>query len=87
MPTSVRLDAKTEAMLRRLARRTGRTKSQVLRDAITRLAEPADLEPGDSFLGMVSDLVGVTAAGPADLARRSEETFRERLRAGKPRRR
>ncbi len=85
MPTSVRLDAKTEAVLRRLARRTGRTKSEVLRDAITHLAEPADLEPGDSFLAMVSDLVGITTSGPADLARRSEEIFRERLRAGRPR--
>jgi hypothetical protein len=38
MPTSVRLDPKTERVVRSLARRTGRTKSQVIRDAIHRLA-------------------------------------------------
>jgi predicted DNA-binding protein len=83
MPTSVRFDPKTEAVLRRLARRTGRTKSDVLREAIARMAEPEDLEPSGSFLAMVADLVGVTRRGPEDHARRSEELFRTRLRAGR----
>lgn len=38
MPTSVRLDANTERVVRSLARRTGRPRSQVIRDAIRRLA-------------------------------------------------
>jgi predicted DNA-binding protein len=38
MPTSVRLDARTEGLVRRLAKKAGRTKSQVIRDAIERLA-------------------------------------------------
>ena len=79
MPTSVRLDSKAEAILRRIARRTGRTKSDVLREAVLRLAGQQDIEPGGSFLSMVSDLVGIGSGGPPDLARRSSEVFRERL--------
>lgn len=79
MPTSVRLDTRTEGVLHRIARRTGRTKSEVLREAILRLADREDIEPGHSFLDMVRDLVGVGTGGPPDLARRSEEVFRTRL--------
>ncbi len=87
MPTSVRLDPRTEAVLRRMARRRGRTKSEILREAILRLAEREDIEPGESFLDAVRDLVGIGSGGPPDLARRSEEIFRERLLAGRRRRR
>jgi hypothetical protein len=80
MATSVRLDTKTEAVLRRIAWRMSRTKSDVLREAILRMAESADIEPGHAFLAMIGDLVGVGTGGPPDLARRSEEVFRERLR-------
>ena len=34
MPTSVRLDAKTESLVARLARRKGQSKSKFIRDAI-----------------------------------------------------
>jgi Arc/MetJ-type ribon-helix-helix transcriptional regulator len=37
--TNVRLDVKTEAALKRLTVKRGQTKSEVIRDAITRLAE------------------------------------------------
>jgi predicted transcriptional regulator len=46
MPTSVRLDPKTERVVRSLARRTGRTRSQVIRDAIHRLAASEAEAPG-----------------------------------------
>ena len=39
MPTTVRLDAKTDALLKRLVKKTGRTKSRVIRDAIVALAK------------------------------------------------
>lgn len=80
MPTSVRLDPKTEAVLRRIARRTGRTKSDILRDAILRMARRQDVEPGNSFLDLIGHLVGIGVGGPPDLARRSEQVFKERLR-------
>jgi len=79
MPTSVRLDSKTETLLRRIATRTGRTKSEVLRDAIMGLARPEDVEPGASLLDLINDLVGIESGGPPDLARRSEAVFRDRL--------
>ena len=87
MPTSVRLDPKTEALLRRIARRTGRTKSDILRDAILRIAGRQDVQPGDSFLDRIGHVVGIGVGGPPDLARRSEQVFKERLlkRQGRPR--
>lgn len=79
MPTSVRLDPKTEAVLSRIARRTGRTKSDILRDAILRMAAREDVEPGNSFLDLIGHLVGIGVGGPPDLARRSDQVFKERL--------
>jgi hypothetical protein len=85
MPTSVRLDLKSEALLRRLARKSGRSKSAILREAVARLAaadQSADY--GGSVHDLVADLVGVARGGPADLARRHREAFREQL--ARPRR-
>lgn len=78
MPTSVRLDPKTESMLRSIARRTGRSKSQVIREALLRLTEQTS-EPvtGRSLYHRIKDLVGISSGGPADLASRSEEYLRE----------
>ncbi|MGH2398845.1 MAG: ribbon-helix-helix protein, CopG family [bacterium] len=77
MPTSVRLDPKTESMLRRIARRTGRSKSQVIREAILRLTEQtSEPPPGRSLYDRIQDLVGVSVGGPPDLASRSEEYLR-----------
>jgi hypothetical protein len=70
-----------------MARRRGRTKSEILREAILRLAAREDIEPGESFLDAVRDLVGIGSGKPPDLARRSEEICRERLLTGRRRRR
>jgi hypothetical protein len=79
MPTSVRLDAKTEAQLARLARQTGRTKSGIIREAIVRLTQsgPAARSP----YSMVADLIGIARGGPPDLGRRSSQAFKEILAA------
>ncbi len=78
MPTSVRLDAKTEAAVRHLTRRTGRSKSEVIREAILRLSEasgqPAE---GGSVYGQIADLVGIVRSGRRNVASRSEEVLRE----------
>ncbi len=42
MPTSVRLDPKTESLVSRLARRRGQTKSEVIREALLALARSAE---------------------------------------------
>jgi len=80
MPTSVRLDAECEALLRRLAHLSGRTKSDVLREALLRLSrEQEAISRDDGPYSLVSDLVGVAHGGPDDLARRHKEAFRDKL--------
>lgn len=59
----IRLDAETEAGLARIARRTGRTKSDIARDAIrSYLAETEHDEALDRELAMIA-----AAASEADL--------------------
>jgi hypothetical protein len=77
MPTSVRLDPETESVVRRLARKTGRTKSSIIREAILKMAEDA-IRPtsGPTLYDKMADLLGVGHGGPTDLASRSEEILR-----------
>ena len=80
MPTSVRLDTETDALLRRLARTSGRTKSDILREAVVRLAEEHEMSSSaDSPYALISDLVGIACHGPPDMARRHKQAFRDRL--------
>lgn len=80
MPTSVRLDATTESIIRRLARRTGATKSEIIREAIGRLAEDASVPlKGRTVYDDIADLVGIARGGPGSRAGRSEEILRERF--------
>ncbi|HEV2356395.1 MAG TPA: ribbon-helix-helix protein, CopG family [bacterium] len=77
MPTTVRLDPETEAIVQRLARKTGRTKSSVIREAILRLSEDhAEPNPGSTLYDRMADLIGIGHGGPPDLASRSEEILR-----------
>ncbi|MFQ5741676.1 MAG: ribbon-helix-helix protein, CopG family [Acidobacteriota bacterium] len=80
MATSVRLDPETEALLKQLARRSGRTKSDMLREALLRLAAE-EKTGGDANhpYTIISDLIGVASGGPPDLARAHKRVFRERL--------
>lgn len=81
MPTSVRLDPETEALLRRLARASGRTKSGVIREALQRMAAAAGevAEPATVYLA-IEDLVGIAADGPEDLAANHKSRFRGKVR-------
>jgi hypothetical protein len=83
MPTSVRLDPDTERLITRLSRRTRRTKSQVIRDAIARLAEAEETsrEPGRTPYEALKHLVGIARGGPRDLSVRTGDKFRQALRA------
>ena len=80
MPTSVRLDAETESIVGRLARKTGRTKSQVIRDAIRMLAQ-SDLESGRSrsLYDKIAHLIGCADSGGLKLSERTGEKFRQML--------
>ncbi len=80
--TTVRLDTPTEAILRRLASRRGQTKSDVIRDAIARLAaEDEELSAYDKlrpFIGVV-DTGGHQLS--RDTGRRLKDLLAERQRA------
>lgn len=80
MPTSVRLDPETEALLRRLARSSGRTKSEVIREALHRMAGAnAEAAEPESVYHAIEDLVGIADNGPEDLAEQHKKRFREKL--------
>ena len=80
MPTTVRLDPETESLIKRLAKKTGRTKSQVIRDAIRALAKSEDggkatRGPYEAF----SHVIGCASGGPPDLSERTGEKFAKLL--------
>lgn len=83
---TVRLDTATEASLKRLAARRGQTKSDVIRDAIARLAEEAGegLTAGERLRAYA----GIVDSGGAQLStqtgRRLREILAEKQRARGP---
>jgi predicted DNA-binding protein len=83
MPTSVRLDARTESLLRRLAKRHGRTKSELIRAAIESFArEAADAEARGAAVSAydrVAHVVGIADSGGANLSERTGEQLRDLL--------
>lgn len=80
MPTSVRLDPETEALLKRLAHSSGRSKSEVIREALHRLGEEArSSRRQERLYHAIADLVGVADGGPEGLAREHKKRFREKL--------
>ncbi len=79
MPTSVRLDAKTERVLERLARQRRMTKSAVIREAIHIVADKEERTGSASPYEAVKDLIGCVSGGPPDLSERTGERFREIL--------
>lgn len=83
MPTTVRLDPKTEALVNRLRRRMGRTKSQVIRDAIRTLAASVSAEGAAGIpYAAFADVIGCASGGPPDLSERTGEKFSQLLGAG-----
>ena len=85
MPLTVRVDLKTERLLERLARKRGRTKSEVIRDAIGVLAKSVEAqEAAEHPYDKVRDLIGSVHGGPVDFSERTGEAFR-RVLAGRTR--
>lgn len=80
MPLTVRVDLKTERMLERLARQSGRTKSEVIRDAIGVLATSVEAqEQAQHPYDKIHDLIGCVHGGPTNLSKATGETFRRML--------
>jgi predicted transcriptional regulator len=90
MPTAVRLDAETEALVHRLARRRNGTKSEIIRSAIRELAaRELASEQAEGHYEALADLIGsVEGTGEAlseQTGRRLTEALRERPREHKAR--
>lgn len=84
MPTSVRLDRQTETLIGRLAKQRHRTKSEIIREAISILAQRESpngkaLTPFESM----EPLLGCAKGGGKDLSEHTGERFREILRSKK----
>ncbi len=86
MPTSVRLDAKTENLVRRLARRRGQSKSEVIREALVAFARDEDrTRRRESLYDSIAHVIGSVKGLPPDLSERTGEKFRALLLARKHR--
>lgn len=85
--TTVRLDPTTRATLERLAERRGQSRSEVIRDAISRLSGE-EREGTSSAFELLQPFAGIADSGGRQLSRESGRRFRERLegkrRAGGP---
>ncbi len=77
MPTSVRLDPEMERIVTRVARLSGRSKSQVIRDAIHQLRrQEIEGDSSPTAYARLADVIGIVDLGPGDRAARSGSTLR-----------
>lgn len=88
MALSVRLDAKTESLVGRLARKRRQSKSEVIRDAIGELArqEGKGAEKKRPY-DLVAHLIGCVKGGPRNLSIDAGKKFHEMLVDGARKRR
>ncbi len=76
MPMSVRLDAETERLVNRLARERKRTKSEVVREAITTLAlREAEEKGARSPYQAIAHLLGCADSGGQQLSEATGRKF------------
>ena len=90
MATTVRLDAETEQLIRRLRRRRATTKSEVIREAIRQLAaRELRVEEAPRPYDAVKRLIGSVDSGGMHLSKGTGRQFAallaERTRARRPR--
>jgi len=79
MPTSVRLDAKTESLLRRLARQKRLTKSEVIRAAVLYFARQEAARRRKTPFEAAAHLIGSIKGLPPDLSERTGDRFYKML--------
>lgn len=80
MPMSVRLDARTERLVDRLAKAKRQTKSEVVREAIAILARrAAGAQAARRPYDAIAHLIGCADSGGAVLSERTGEKFRSLL--------
>ena len=74
---TVRLDTKTEVALRRLSAKRGQTKSEVIRDAIARLADEEEEQP--SAYDLLQPFIGIVDSGDSKLSEDTGKRLRKIL--------
>jgi predicted transcriptional regulator len=83
MPFSVRFDPDTEALIRRLARTRGKSRSSIVREAVTRYA--AEEDDQTTLYERIKPSIGTIRSGRSDLShhtgRKVAELLRERYAA------
>ena len=90
MPFSLRLDPGTEAKIRKLTATTGRSKSEVVREAVAQYAPDRDAAPapGESAFDRLKPFIGSISTGGANCSNRTHAKYRKLLqrkhRAGRP---
>ncbi|HDM77990.1 MAG TPA: ribbon-helix-helix protein, CopG family [Deltaproteobacteria bacterium] len=80
MPTSVRLDPDTEALLDTTAKAFKTTKSEILKASIKEYCEKALAKKRRKPYELISDLIGTERSGLGNLAIDSEKILREAFR-------
>ena len=82
MPFSLRLDPDTEAKIRQLTAATGRSKSEVVREAVAQYAPDRDSAPapGESAFDRLKPFIGTVSTGGAHYSKRTHTKYRELLR-------
>jgi Arc/MetJ-type ribon-helix-helix transcriptional regulator len=78
MPFSFRLDPETEAKIRRLTATTGRSKSEVVREAVAQYAPDAGTA-GESAYDRLKPFVGVIGTGGAQYSGDTHAQYRALL--------
>jgi Ribbon-helix-helix protein, copG family len=91
MPFSLRLDSDTEAKIRKLTAATGRSKSEVVREAVAQYVPDRDAvpAPGESAFDRLKPFIGTISTGGANYSKHTHAKYRALLqrkhRARRPR--
>ena len=78
MPFSVRFDPETEALIERLARTRGKSRSSVVREAVARYAAEEDTQT--TAYERLKPLIGIVRSGRSDLSQHTGRKVAELLR-------
>lgn len=82
MPTSVRLDPEITVLIQRLAKQSGLTKSQIIREALLSFAERRQAKAPRPY-DAVKHLLGSADSGGLALSEKTGDKFRKLLTKGK----
>ena len=83
MPTSVRLDQETEALLMKTAEALNTTKTEILKVSIRDFCEKTLAEKRKDPYNLIADLIGKEYSGQGNLAIDHEKILREAFRRKK----